>query len=56
MLATAKIMGQPRPTRRRKLPVKFAVMFGMSWRQAMSASTANSGRVCSQARMARARP
>ena len=54
--ATKKIIGQPRPTSRRRLPVKFAVMLGTSWRQAMSASTANSGRVWSQARMARARP
>src|SRR6266496_4097363 len=49
-------MGQPRPTSRRRLPVKLASMFGTSCRQAMSASTANSGRVWSQAKRARARP
>ena len=54
--AVAKIIGQPRPTSRRRLPVKLAVMFDTSPRQAMSASTANSGRVWSQARRARARP
>src|SRR5436305_418080 len=54
-------MGQPRPTRRRRLPVKLAMARcvcdgSLPAFQAMTASTANSGRVCSQARMARARP
>src|SRR5215510_16127428 len=54
--ATEKIRGQPRPTRRRSDPVKFAVMKWIFWDQAMTASTANSGRAWSHARIARAIP
>src|SRR5215813_8717718 len=54
-------MGQPRPVKSRRLPVKFAIA---RWTiggffpafHAMTASTANSGKVWTRARMARARP
>src|SRR5262245_1266274 len=54
-------MGHPSPTRRRNDPVKFAVIrctllgsFPASY--AITASTANSGSVCSHARIASASP
>ena len=53
---TPYTIGHPSPTRRRRLPVKLAVMLETSPRQAMSASTANSGSVCSHARIASDRP
>src|SRR5262245_15279185 len=56
-----KTTGIPKPMRRRMEPVKFAVISETGLRpfpapQAMSASTANSGSVWSQASSARARP
>src|SRR5687767_10500871 len=48
--------GQATPVRSRSEPVKLAVMSGTSRCQAMTASTANSGRVWSQASAASASP
>src|SRR6266853_2275594 len=55
------MQGHASPTRSLRLPVKFAEIRAMPLGvcgafQAMTASTANSGSVWSQARMARARP
>src|SRR5260370_15465052 len=54
-------IGHPRPTRRRRLPVKFAIARcvrdgSLPALHAMTASTANSGSVCSHARIASASP
>src|SRR5690242_13259221 len=49
-------MGQPRPVSRRSAPVRFARSRGTCCFQASTASTANSGSVCSHARIARATP
>src|SRR5205809_1488306 len=49
-------MGQPRPVSRRRAPVRLAISRGTCWRHASTASTANSGSVCSHARIASATP
>src|SRR5215472_16450102 len=49
-------MGQPRPVSRRRAPVRLAIRSGTCCRHASTASTANSGIVCSHARMASATP
>src|SRR3982751_4691965 len=49
-------MGQARPVRSRSAPVKLASSRLVCCFQARTASTANSGSVCIQARMARAKP
>src|SRR5579872_1000409 len=49
-------MGQPSPVSRRSAPVRLASSSGTCCFQASTASTANSGSVCSQARMANAKP
>src|SRR3954451_16934751 len=49
-------MGQARPVRSRSAPVKLASSRLVCCFQARTASTANSGNVCIQARMARAKP
>ena len=54
--ATPKINGHPSPTRSLSEPVKLAVMKWTWPDQAMTASTANSGSACIQARMASAIP
>src|SRR5215469_11421724 len=49
-------MGQPRPVSRRKAPVRLAIRSGTCCLYASTASTANSGSVCSHARIASANP
>src|SRR5690349_6272023 len=49
-------MGHPSPVSRRSAPVRLASSSGTCCFQASTASTANSGSVCSQARMASAKP
>ena len=53
---TTQIVGQPSPVRSRSAPVKFAVISGTFWCQAMTASTANSGSTWIHASRASARP
>src|SRR5439155_54200 len=58
---TTYTIGQPRPSSSRMAPVKLAIarwarVGSRPASQAITASTANSGRVCSHARIARARP
>src|SRR5258708_38735656 len=50
------MMGQPSPVSNRSAPVRPAISIGTSCLQAYTASTANSGKVCSHARIARANP
>src|ERR1035437_914719 len=49
-------MGHPRPVSKRKAPVRLAMRRGTCCLHASTASTANSGSVCSHARMASANP
>src|SRR6185369_6576363 len=48
--------GQPKPVNSRNAPVRFASRNWTCWCQASTASTANSGSVCSHARIANANP
>ena len=48
-------MGNPNPTIRRRDPVRLAIIRSCSCRQAILASTANSGRVCSHAKILNAK-